>query len=97
MPPEEWELKRKWTVYLVVCGFLVGLTLCLIPHFEDHHHGSGVPSPLSHTAQACGTSVVPCESQSGSQNLLLTSFLTPHQKNFYEGVSLRPPFPPPRG
>jgi len=90
-------LIRKWTVYLVVCGFLAGLTLCLIPHFDDHHNGSGAPSAETHIAQACGTSVVPCEGQLDPDGLPLILSLSTELNTFYEGVSLRPPFPPPRG
>ncbi len=94
---EEWKLISRWAVYLVVCGFLAGLTLCLIPHFDDHHHGSKAPSTETHIAQACGTSVVPCEGQLTPDSLpLILSFRT-EVNTFYKGVSLTPPFPPPRG
>lgn len=93
---EDPELTRKWTVLMVACGFLAGLTLCLIPHFDNHHHGSEAPLTVSHTAQACGTSVVPSESQSALNSLPLLLSLSTEQNALYEGVSLRPPFPPPR-
>lgn len=93
---EDPELTRKWTVLIVVCGFLAGLTLCLIPHFDNHHHGSEAPWTASHTAQACGISVVPCETHSDPDNLPPTLSLNTEQDTLYEGVSLRPPFPPPR-
>ncbi len=80
----------------VVCGFLAGLTLCLIPHFDDHHHGSDVPSSVIHTAQACGTSAIPCEGQLAPNNLLLILFLGAEQSILYEGLVLSPPSPPPR-
>jgi hypothetical protein len=96
-PMEEWSLIRRWAVYLVVIGFLAGLNLCLIPHFDDHHHGSGAPSTETHIAQACGTFAVVCEDQPDSNRLLLASALDTEQNPFYDGVSLRPPFPPPRG
>ena len=89
-------MTRKLTVLIVVCGFLAGLTLCLIPHFDNHHHGSEAPLTVSHTAQACGTSVVPRESQSGPNSLPLILSLSMEQETFYEGISLRPPLPPPR-
>ncbi len=95
--PEEQELIRKWTVYLVVCGFLTGLGLCLvIAHDDDHHHASEAPLTVSHTAQACATSAVLCEDQPDSHRLLLASSFDTEQNAFYEGLSLRPPFPPPR-
>ena len=80
----------------MVCGFLAGLTLCLIPHFDDHHHGSEAPSTVIHTAQACGTSAIPCDGQSASNSLLLILFLSAEQSAPYEGLSLSPPSPPPR-
>jgi len=89
-------LIRRWTVWLVVCGFLAGLTLCLILHFDDHHHGSGAPSAETYIAQVCGTPVVPCEGQSTSNSLPLLLSLRTELKTFYEGISLTPPFPPPR-
>ncbi|MFQ5684858.1 MAG: hypothetical protein ACE5HC_16520 [Candidatus Binatia bacterium] len=94
---EEQGLIRKWMACFVVCGFVAGLGLCLIIDHNDHHHGSGVPSTLSHTAQACGTSVVPYEDQLASNCLPLVSSFDREQNTFYEGVLLSPPFPPPRG
>lgn len=96
MPSGGIELRRKWTATLVIGGFLAGLTLCLIPHFDGHDHGSGAPSTVTHTAQACGTSVLVAEHQKISGPLPLTSLLSAEQNSFYGNVSLRPPFPPPR-
>ncbi|MEE8283016.1 MAG: hypothetical protein V3R47_05820, partial [candidate division NC10 bacterium] len=95
--PKELELIRRWTVCIVVCGFMAGLGLCLIADFHGNHHGEASPSTVTHIAQACGTSVVPCEDQSGSNRLLLASSLSTEDHTFQEGVSLPPPFPPPRG
>jgi hypothetical protein len=90
-------LIRKWMACFVVCGFLLGLGLCLIVDQDDNHQGSGTPLTLSQTAQACATSVVPCEDQSDSYRPLAASSLVPKQHAFYDGVSLPPPSPPPRG
>ena len=97
MPAEEQELIRKWTVYLVVCGFLTGLGLCLVIDHNASHHGSEVPLTVIHTAQACATSAVLGEDQSDSHRLLLASSFDTERNPFYEGVLLAPPFPPPRG
>jgi len=79
----------------VVCGFLAGLTLCLVTGNDDNHHSPRGPLTLSYCAQACGTPVVPCEGQSTSNSLPLLLSLSTEQKTFYEGISLTPPFPPP--
>ena len=94
---EKRELRHRLTVYLVAFGFLVGLALCLATDPNHSHHGSESSSTLSHTAQACGTSVVPCEDQLASNRLPLILSLSTELNTFYEGLSLRPPFPPPRG
>lgn len=91
------ELIRKWTVYIVVCGFLAGLGLCLTADLNGSHHGSSAPSTVTLTAQTCGTSVVPCEGQSDPHRLLLASSLGTEEDAFHKGVTLTPPFPPPRG
>ena len=87
---------RKWTIYIVVCGFLAGLGLCLIVEHDDNHPGPEVPSTLFYTSQACGTSAVLSEDQFDSTRLLLASLLQTREDNLFKGVSLRPPFPPPR-
>lgn len=89
-------MRRKRTVSLVVFGFIVGLGLCLAVAHEDNHHGSQSPSSVLHTGQACKTSVVPCERQSAPESLPLILIVSSEQNSFYEDVSLRPPFPPPR-
>ena len=97
MPLEERQLRRKWAALLVVFGFIVGLGLCLtVAHDDNHHHASGKPWTVSHTSQACGTSVVPCKTQLAPISLGLLLSLNTEQDAFYEGISLRPPFPPPR-
>jgi hypothetical protein len=94
---KERELRRKWTASLVVLGFIVGLGLCLtIAHDDSHHDGSKAPWTLTHTSQACGISVVPCSGQSGSSSLPLILSLHTEHNTLYEGVSIRPPSPPPR-
>lgn len=90
-------MPRRWTTYLLAGGFLVGLSLCLITDFSYDHHGSEVPFTLSHTAQACGTLATLCIDQFDFVGLRLASFQDTHESTLYEGVSLRPPFPPPRG
>ena len=81
----------------MVCGFLAGLGLCLIADHNENHHGTGAPSTLINTAQACGTTVVPCEGQFNSHGLVLGSSLGTDEHTFYDGVRLKPPSPPPRG
>ena len=93
---EEPELIRKWTVYLVVCGFLAGLGLCLVKDLNHKHQIFESPCTLTHTAHGGGTSAVLCEIQFGSNRLLLASSLDGEQNIFYDGIPLTPPFPPPR-
>jgi len=89
-------LIRKWTVYLAVFGFLVGLHVCLVANFGQEYR-SEAPSTLAHTVQVCGTSVLVFEREDLSNPLCLTSSLSVEQHPLYEGISLTPPFPPPRG
>ncbi len=89
-------MARRWTVYLVIWGFLAGLGLCLITDLNDTHHSAGPPLTLTYTNQACDISVLPCEDLFGSNTLRLASSLDTEQTSLYEGISLRPPFPPPR-
>lgn len=88
---------RRWTVCLVVCGFLVGLVLCLVVDLNVSHPGSESATTVTHTAHGGGTSAVLCEDQFDSNRLLLASSLGAEQNIFYEGIALTPPFPPPRG
>ncbi len=88
---------RRWTAYLVVSAFLAGVGLCLMADAKDTDFNPGSASTLTHTTQPCDASLVPCEDQSGANKLFLTSFLDTEQNSFYKGVSLPPPFPPPRG
>ena len=91
------ELRRKWTATLVIGGFLAGLTLCLIPHFDGHHHHRpGESSTATHPAQACTTSALPTEDQHGTLHPPLAFSFDMARNLFYEGVPLTPPFPPPR-
>lgn len=90
-------MRRRQTVYLVVFIFWAGLGLCLTVGGGKDNHGSHVPSSLPQSAEACATSVVPSEPPSTSASLLLILSLNTEQNTFYEGVSLRPPSPPPRG
>lgn len=94
---EERELVRRWTVYLVVLSFLVGLGLCLNAPLNDNYLGPGSASTLTHSAQVCEAPAVPCEDQGASKSVVATSFFGTEQNPFYEGVSLPPPSPPPRG
>lgn len=94
---EERELVRRWTVYLVVLSFLAGLGLCLNAPLNDNYLGPGSASTLTHSAQVCEVSVVSCEDRTTSHRLLVASPLDAEQHSFYEGVSLPPPSPPPRG
>lgn len=89
-------MKRRWTVYFVLCGFLAGFSLCVNADLNGSDHQSGAPSAMTEVVQACGTSVVTCEGQLGSHRLLLAFSLDTEQNPFYEGISLTPPFPPPR-
>lgn len=95
--PKERELLRRWTVYLVVCGFLAGLALCLITDLYDTHHGPATTFRVTYSVEFCEAFVVSCEDESDSHRLLLVSSLAPERNTFYEGVSFPPPFPPPRG
>lgn len=95
--PEEPELIRRGTVYVLVCGFLTGFGLCFIIDHDDNHHGPGAPLTVSHTAEACGTPAVLCKDHLDCTKVLLASSLETPDNTLYEGVSLRPPFPPPRG
>ncbi len=88
---------RRLTVYLVAFGFVAGLGLCLITDLKDKHHGTGTVSTVTYTIEFCEASAVSCEDQSGSHRFPLASSVSSDQKSFYEGVSLAPPFPPPRG
>ncbi|MFQ5657537.1 MAG: hypothetical protein ACE5G5_08360 [Candidatus Methylomirabilales bacterium] len=90
-------LIQKWTVCVVVCSFLTGLSLCLIADLNGSAHQSEASSAMTEVAQACGISVVPCEGQLASNRLPLILSLSTEQNTFYEGIWLTPPFPPPRG
>ena len=94
---EEPELIRRWMVYPIICGFLAGLGLCLITDLTDSNHRSQAASTVTHTAHDGGASALLGENQFGSTRLLLASSVVPEQNTFYEGVSLPPPAPPPRG
>lgn len=88
---------RRLTVYLVAFGFVAGLGLCLIADLKDNHHGTGTASTVANTIEFCEASAVSCEDQFGSHRFLLASSLDTEQNTLYKGVSLPPPFPPPRG
>jgi len=87
---------RRCTAFFAVFALLAGLWLCLADPAVSLH-GPGSPSTVIHTAQACETSLVPCEGHFGSNRLLLASCLGTEQNTLYEGVLLSPPSPPPRG
>lgn len=89
-------LVRKWTVYVALFGFLVGFHVCLVANFDEEYR-SEAPSTIAHTVQVCGTSVLFFECENPPNPLRLTSSLSVEQHTHYEGITLTPPFPPPRG
>lgn len=91
------ELLHRWTVYLLIWGFLTGLGLCLVKDLNHKHQISESPCTLMHSAHAGGTSALLCDDQFDSHKLVLASSLVPEQNTSYEGVSPTPPSPPPRG
>lgn len=92
----ERDVLRKWTVYVLICGFLAALGACLVPdsHASPHDHGSSMT--IANCVSACNTSVVPSESQSGYHTLLIASSATMKYASFHEDMWFTPPSPPPR-
>jgi hypothetical protein len=91
------RLTRRWTLYCILGAFLVGPGLCVVADLDDNHYGAGSAPTAAEAALACGTSAVPCESQSGPNGLLrLASPLILQETSFNEAVWLSPPTPPPR-
>jgi hypothetical protein len=89
-------LIRRWTVYLMLYAFVASVGLCLEADPGAKHDGPG--SPFVHTTQVCWASLVLSKSESSLDGLLVyASSLSVHENTFYEGVSLTPPSPPPRG
>lgn len=89
-------LLAKWALSVLVFALMAGLGPCLLPDLYGGSFDSAAPVTRAHDVQACDASAVSFQDQSGSADLVLASPLDTDSNTFYEGVSLTPPFPPPR-